>query len=89
MKFADVRQEHAMMMALKEMNRRWQQHAVEVCGQPVHALTYQIFPIGSSGGLIEAVLGSQAAVCSASFASFCEVIEVSKMSRYAIVVERC
>ncbi|CAK9113466.1 Phosphatidylinositol 3-kinase age-1 (PI3-kinase age-1) (PI3K age-1) (PtdIns-3-kinase age-1) (Aging alteration protein 1) [Durusdinium trenchii] len=46
-----------MMMALKEMNRRWQQHAVEVCGQPVHALTYQIFPIGSSGGLIEAVLG--------------------------------
>ncbi|CAK9076195.1 unnamed protein product [Durusdinium trenchii] len=56
-KFADVRQEHAMMMALKEMNRRWQQHAVEVCGQPVHALTYQIFPIGSSGGLIEAVLG--------------------------------
>lgn len=56
-KFADVRQEHAMMCALMEMNRRWQDHAVSVCGVPVQALTYEIFPIASAGGLIEAVLG--------------------------------
>eukprot|EP00438_Fugacium_kawagutii_P015185 Skav227610 [mRNA] locus=scaffold1141:573008:573918:- [translate_table: standard] len=46
-----------MMCALMEMNRRWQDHAVSVCGVPVQALTYEIFPIGSAGGLIEAVLG--------------------------------
>ena len=57
MKFADVRQEHAMMCALLEMNRRWQEHVVHVCGVPVQALTYEIYPIGSSGGLIEAVTG--------------------------------
>ena len=56
-KFADVRQEHAMMCALMEMNRRWQEHSVNVCGVPVQALTYEIFPIGSCGGLIEAVIG--------------------------------
>ena len=56
-KFADVRQEHAMMCALREMNRRWQEHAVEVCGKQVQALTYEIFCIGAQGGLIEAVQG--------------------------------
>lgn len=56
-KFADVRQEHAMMCALMEMNRRWQEHSVNVCGVPVQALTYEIFPIGSCGGPIEAVIG--------------------------------
>jgi len=56
-KFADVRQEHAMMCALLEMNRRWHEHVVNVCGVAVQALTYEIFPIGSSGGLIEAVIG--------------------------------
>eukprot|EP00434_Breviolum_minutum_P045488 symbB.v1.2.040792.t1/scaffold7538.1/size10744/1 len=46
-----------MMCALMEMNRRWQEHSVNVCGVPVQALTYEIFPIGSCGGLIEAVIG--------------------------------
>ena len=56
-KFADVRQEQAMMCALREMNRRWQEHQVEVCGQQVQALSYEIYPIGAQGGLIEAVKG--------------------------------
>lgn len=56
-KFADVRQEYAMMCALLEMNRRWHEHCVYVCGQPVQTLTYGIVPIGESGGLIEAVSG--------------------------------
>ncbi|CAE7884819.1 age-1 [Symbiodinium sp. KB8] len=56
-KFADVRQEHAMMCALMEMNRRWKEHQVSVCGRSVQTVTYEIYPIGSSGGLIEAVDG--------------------------------
>ena len=46
-----------MMRALMEMNRRWREHLVSVCGQPVQTVTYEIYPIGSQGGLIEAVDG--------------------------------
>ena len=46
-----------MMSALMEMNRRWKEHQVSVCGRSVQTVTYEIYPIGSSGGLIEAVDG--------------------------------
>jgi len=43
------------MCALRQMNRRWRQHGLSVCGVPVEALAYGIFPLGTQAGLVEAV----------------------------------
>jgi len=54
-KLGDLSQEHALMCAMRQMNRRWRQHGLSVCGIPVEALAYGIFPLGTQAGLVEAV----------------------------------
>mmetsp|Transcript_4229 Transcript_4229/g.11966 ORF Transcript_4229/g.11966 Transcript_4229/m.11966 type:complete len:379 (-) Transcript_4229:4-1140(-) len=54
-KFEDIRHEHALMCALRHMNRRWQRQGLLVFGRRVEALTYTIIPLGSQVGLIEVV----------------------------------
>lgn len=54
-KFGDLSEEHALMSAVRQMNKRWQQRSLEVCGIRVEAITYRIIPLGSQVGLVEAV----------------------------------
>lgn len=54
-KLCDLSQEHALMCAVRQMNRRWRQHGLSVCGSPVEALAYGIYPLGTQAGLVEAV----------------------------------
>lgn len=54
-KFSDVKQEYAMMRSIHEMNQRWREHGVRVCEENVEAVTYDIVPLESEGGLVEAV----------------------------------
>ena len=57
-KLGDVRHEHAVMCTLRAMNQRWRQRGIGVCGVPVEAVTYSIFPIGTEAGLVEVVPAS-------------------------------
>lgn len=57
-KLGDVRHEHAVMSALRHMNRRWRRCGLAVCGFPVQAVTYDILPIAAEAGLVEVVHGS-------------------------------
>jgi len=54
-KFEDVRQEHGVMCALREMNARWRQCGLSVCGQPLEAVMYAIMPLGNKAGLVSVV----------------------------------
>lgn len=54
-KFGDLSQEHALMCAVRQMNHRWRQHGLSVCGHPVEAVSYRIIPLNSQVGLVEAV----------------------------------
>lgn len=58
-KFGDLSQEHALMCAVRQMNKRWQQHGLLVCGIAVEAIAYRILPLGSQVGLVEAVPDSK------------------------------
>lgn len=58
-KFDNILQEYAVMCALEEMNRRWRQRKVEVCGQRCEVVTFMIFPLSTLAGLVEVVPGSR------------------------------
>lgn len=58
-KMGDLSQEHALMCAVQQMNRRWRQHGLLIQGQHVEAVAYGIFPLGTQAGLVEAVLESK------------------------------
>lgn len=48
------------MCAVRQMNRRWRQHGLTVCGgEPIEALAYDIVPLGAQAGLVEEVPDSQ------------------------------
>lgn len=47
------------MCAVRQMNTRWQQHRLSVCGVAVEAITYRIIPLGAQVGLVEAVPNSK------------------------------
>jgi len=58
-KFGDLSQESALMCAVRQMNCRWQQYELTVCGVPVEAITYRIIPLDAQVGLVEAVPDSK------------------------------
>lgn len=58
-KFEDVTREHALMAALRQMNRRWQQRGIAVLGLAAEAVTYRILPLGTQVGLVELVFNSK------------------------------
>lgn len=58
-KCGDLTREHALMCAVRQMNRRWQQHSLRSCGHIVEAVTYDIIPLGLEAGLVEVVLSSR------------------------------
>lgn len=51
----DVRQEVAVMAALRRINRRWKEQGVALFGVPVRAVTYAILPLGATAGLVQVV----------------------------------
>lgn len=57
-KRADVRQEAAIMCALRCMNERWRRLDVRACGVPVEAISYDICPLSLDAGCLEAVSDS-------------------------------
>mmetsp|Transcript_53084 Transcript_53084/g.119640 ORF Transcript_53084/g.119640 Transcript_53084/m.119640 type:complete len:401 (+) Transcript_53084:33-1235(+) len=58
-KLKDVQREHALMCAIRRMNRLWLQRGVTVQGLPVEAVTYGITPLGREAGLVEYVPDSK------------------------------
>merc|ERR1711959_791057 len=54
-KLGNMQQEVAVMCALKSMNQRWRSKGIRACGAFVEAVTYNIIPLGTEAGLIEAV----------------------------------
>lgn len=54
-KFGDLTEEHTLMCAVRQMNKRWAQYDLSVCGVGVEAIAYRIIPLGSRLGLVEAV----------------------------------
>mmetsp|Transcript_66254 Transcript_66254/g.182975 ORF Transcript_66254/g.182975 Transcript_66254/m.182975 type:complete len:430 (-) Transcript_66254:68-1357(-) len=58
-KFEDLRMEHALMAALKQMNARWRSSGISLFGCPVQVVPYDILPLSVELGLVEAVPNSR------------------------------